>query len=470
MAGISAGLELTKNKLLELNNNSRSSPDLSKINKLRKTSEVSVSSISSVSDCSVDDNFTSKFSRQSSLQDLLGRNKTDSKISAFHRGRSNSDGAAVTLIDNAEVFPSLPVPVLEKMGLYGDGPRERLSEETLEQKFTSLSLAFTIDAATIKDRCDRQRRTRDQTETNFNLEVEKLRKKLALLQPLCTDFDRAELLSTIFAQVDTVTKAASLVSIAGERFGAVQHEERLTESVQLMVSHVQALKQQRDSTRRQLQYTKRVLQDPVEPVPKNGVNNQKIGNINKIVINKRRASIDPSNLSQQEQQFSFNRRISDLSFRASLAKTSRPSRLELGMELNKIKEISHDDSHRDLGKGTPEVFSPNTAKEHVFNFERKVIETHKTNMLRQESFYENGLKYNFNIIRAKLQSYLEQVQRKLANCFHKSSEKSYLHAFLNSCAVLCFSVSILTLVSIFLEQDYIKRISYWTLPWYNKKT
>ncbi|KAJ8964052.1 hypothetical protein NQ314_005193 [Rhamnusium bicolor] len=63
-----------------------------------------------------------------------------------------------------EVFPSLPNSVLEKMGLLGDGPRERLNEDELEQKFVSLALAFTIDAATIKDRCERQRRYRDQTE------------------------------------------------------------------------------------------------------------------------------------------------------------------------------------------------------------------------------------------------------------------------------------------------------------------
>ncbi|KAJ8964051.1 hypothetical protein NQ314_005192 [Rhamnusium bicolor] len=51
-------------------------------------------------------------------------------------------------------------------------------------------------------------------------------------------------------------KATLLVSISAERYGSVQHEERLTESVNLMVNHVQMLKQQRDSARRQLQYTK----------------------------------------------------------------------------------------------------------------------------------------------------------------------------------------------------------------------
>lgn len=71
----------------------------------------------------------------------------------------------------------------------------------MEQKFTSLALAFTIDAATIKDRCERQRRSRDQTETNLATEIERLRQKLALLQPLCTDYETVELLSTLLSQV-----------------------------------------------------------------------------------------------------------------------------------------------------------------------------------------------------------------------------------------------------------------------------
>lgn len=79
--------------------------------------------------------------------------------------------------------------------------REHISEEELEQKFTSLALAFTIDAATIKDRCERQKRSRDQTETNLNMEIEKLRERLTLMQPLCTDYEKAELFSTIVTQV-----------------------------------------------------------------------------------------------------------------------------------------------------------------------------------------------------------------------------------------------------------------------------
>lgn len=53
-------------------------------------------------------------------------------------------------------------------------------------------------------------------------------------------------------------KAAAHAAISAERFGAVQHESKLSEAVSVMINHVAVLKQQRDSAKRQLQYTKYV--------------------------------------------------------------------------------------------------------------------------------------------------------------------------------------------------------------------
>ncbi|CAG9759850.1 unnamed protein product [Ceutorhynchus assimilis] len=365
-----------------------------------------------------------KIEKQLSLQDLFG-GSTKKKIPAFRRGRSNSDGAAASL--NCEAFPSLSNAVLEKLGLHGDKARERLSEESLEKKFTSLALAFSIDSTTIKSRCLRQKRSRDQTETNFNLEIERLKDKLALLKPLCVDVETADLLSTLFAQVDTLTNAASLVSIAAERFGAVQHEERLTESVQLMVGHVQALKQQRDSSRRQLQYTKRVLQEPDA--------NAK----DKKLMGKRRASADAVNLSQQPENFKLNRRTSDLSFRATLAK-SRPTRLDLGMELNKIKENTLDDVEKLDETPLKEDFEPDL------------------------DFLAQTQCDIFSQIRIEFTALMQYFQNLLTELFEKWSQNGYLHVFLNCCAILCFSISVLTLLSIFLDRE---PPSYWLFNWKN---
>lgn len=136
--------------------------------------------------------------------------------------------------------------------------RERINEEELEQKFITLSLAFSIDSATIKDRCERQRRYRDQTENNLAVEIDRLIEKIHRIQPFCVNAETTELLTGLLTQVDIVVKAASHAAISAERFGAVQHEEKLADSVSLMVEHVSLLKQQRDAAKRQLQYTKLV--------------------------------------------------------------------------------------------------------------------------------------------------------------------------------------------------------------------
>ncbi|ENN71905.1 hypothetical protein YQE_11442, partial [Dendroctonus ponderosae] len=422
MSGSSIKVSGNQPELIERNNTGSASPDQTETIGLNK--------------CGVQN----KFEKQHSLQDLLDKEAKETKIPAFQRGRSNSDGAALQLLDSSEAFPSLSNTVLEKLGLYGDATREQLNEDSVEHKFTSLSLAFTIDATTIKDR-----RGRDQTENNFNQEVERLKDKLALLKPLCVDFETADLLSNLFAQVETLTKAASLVSIAAERYGAVQHEERLTESVQLMVTHVQTLKQQRDSAFRQLQYTKRVLQEPVVHAEANAAN---------------------QNNPHIDQNVKLNRRISDLSFRASLGKT-RSSRLDLGMELNKIKEMSLDEGFKDEPLTVSEKTTPEVSKEDLdADFEASCLAENVC--AGQMPKDEHIVAELFSIIKLKCTIYIEGIRKKLLQVSKKWSETGYLHAFLNSCAVLCFSVSILTLASIFLEQECTKGPTYWLFPWLKK--
>lgn len=126
----------------------------------------------------------------------------------------------------------------------------------MEQKFATLSLAFSIDSNTITDRCERQRRYRNQTEANLAKEIEKLTQRVNKLNKLCVDMETTELLASLLAQIDIVMNASALASSSAERYGAVQHEYRLSEAVQLMINHVNSLKQQRDLSRKQLQYTK----------------------------------------------------------------------------------------------------------------------------------------------------------------------------------------------------------------------
>lgn len=292
--------------------------------------------------------------------------------------RSLSDSHTIPLFKSSEItdaFPSLPDSVLEKLGLSGNGERERLNEDELEQKFVALSLAFTIDAATIKDRCERQKRYRDQTEVNLNNEITKVIDQITQIHPLNTE--KAEHLTDLLTQIDVIVRASTLASISAERFGAVQHEARLSDAVNLMINYVTLLKQQRDSTRKQLQYTKKVLQDTNTTETPNAKRHS-FGS-NGRPLTQRRASIATA-LSQDvgkppvsppgTDNKKLSRRTSDISARVSaFARSTRPSRLELGVDLNKIKEgIVEDNSELDLleaSGGEDEAFDAKTPEKEV---------------------------------------------------------------------------------------------------------
>ncbi|KAF5280505.1 hypothetical protein FQA39_LY18050 [Lamprigera yunnana] len=220
-----------------------------------------------------------------------------------------------------------------------------MSEEELEQKFIALSLAFSIDAATIADRSERQRRYRDQTETNLNTEIDKLSEKINQIRFMSVDAERAEHLAGLLTQIDVIVRASSLASISAERFGAVQHEARLAEAVNLMINHVTLLKQQRDSTRNICNIqSKKVLQD----TNTTDLINTKKNLISERFLAQRRASIATITQSPEltkpvatnsSEVKRLTRRTSDISSRVSaFIRSNRPSRLELGVDLDKIKE------------------------------------------------------------------------------------------------------------------------------------
>ncbi|XP_050511381.1 uncharacterized protein LOC114327703 isoform X2 [Diabrotica virgifera virgifera] len=466
---------------------------------IRKESQVS---LSSVSDCLSDESedYGVQIERKTSLQEFA-KKVDDKRILYKQRGRSMSDGETRRIKNDDstfEVFPSLPNSVLEKLGLRGDGPRfleanvgsvwdakmaissanvatvvsrvdgtsavynrEHMNEEELEQKFTSLALAFTIDATTIKDRCERQRRSRDQTENNLTKEIEKLREKLTFMQPLCKDYETAEIFSTIMTQLDIIMNAASLASMSAERFGSVQHEERLTESVGLMVSHVQMLKQQRDATRRQLQYTK-VLQNSADS-PTRGINSLPANNHQLAsptspglkIISKRRASIatfaQPPNENNPNRTIietkKITRRTSDLNLRTGVL-CRRPTRLELGGELVKIKEgyaetsneseKTSDVESEETCFSTPNVSSPEEEP-------TKDIDVSKL-PLREQLIYR-----------------FKSISTKIEDKYNIWTQNGKMHEIYTFCAVICFSLSLILLLNILAEYEFAKRgIFSWT--------
>lgn len=88
--------------------------------------------------------------------------------------------------------------------------RERLSEDEIEVKFQTLTLAFAIDAVTLADRRDRQRRQRDQAEHNMETEVARLTHAIHRLNPLCVDAETTEMVTSLLSQLDVILQVIQL--------------------------------------------------------------------------------------------------------------------------------------------------------------------------------------------------------------------------------------------------------------------
>lgn len=408
----------------------------------------------------------------------------------IRRGRSMSDGFAPVSPEYFEIFPSLPDSVLEKMGLLGDGPRERLNDEELEQKFVALALAFTIDTATIKDRCARQRRYRDQTEINLVTEIEKLVEKVNRLYPLCVDAETTELLTSLLNHVDIILRASSLATISAERYGAVQHEERLAESVSLMINHVTVLKQQRDSTRRQLQYTKRMLQDtnsPSEGSASNNRNSSKNQTANGSTggnnsgsggrfLTRRRASI--ATISQESSKPStaelrkITRRPSDLSLRGgAIVRALRPTRLELGLDLVKIREGVREENHPSVVQEENENDPIHHSDDDELSDDQILSDSDINSSRKNSDSNANATRTGVYPLRKRLSNRLLKLRRDSEGKFKSWLDGGTLNEVFCFCALMCFSLSIIIMGNILVELECTKRgRSFESIMWRDRKS
>ncbi|KAG8333087.1 Murine retrovirus integration site 1 [Homalodisca vitripennis] len=139
------------------------------------------------------------------------------------------------------------------------------SEKDIENKFTSLMLAFKTDKLTLDQRLELQRRLRDQAESNMAGELNKLKAAVQLLSPLCTDSEKIELLEKVSEQVDALHKSTTRVSTSAEMYGAVQQENRLSKAVDIILRHVENLKQAYDKEKTDHEETRKIITDNKSP-------------------------------------------------------------------------------------------------------------------------------------------------------------------------------------------------------------
>ncbi|KAL4233553.1 mrvi1 protein [Mactra antiquata] len=160
------------------------------------------------------------------------------------------------------IMPTIPDEFLHKLGLTSTGKSsEELTDQEIESKFTSLSLAFKTDIQTLEKRLEIQERSRDIAEENVDKEIRGLRSGLETLNQICTDPQVREVLSKIQKHIDILEKSTARVSSRAEVFGAIQQEKRMSKAVDIMVHHVENIRRVHEREHAELEEARKLLQD-----------------------------------------------------------------------------------------------------------------------------------------------------------------------------------------------------------------
>ncbi|XP_049274106.1 uncharacterized protein LOC119401819 isoform X2 [Rhipicephalus sanguineus] len=184
------------------------------------------------------------------------------KKTTFMLERPETESAQGSL-DGQEAFPSFSDIVLASQGLSRDSPSsDQLTEEEIENKFTTLSLGFKTDRLTLTKRLELHQRHRDIAEGNIQAELNAIRDLAQTLDSLCTDDERVrEVVAQIRNHVDVIQQSTDRVSSQAEVYGAVQQEERMSRAFEVMVAHVENLKRASEREHRELEEARKLLLD-----------------------------------------------------------------------------------------------------------------------------------------------------------------------------------------------------------------
>jgi len=158
-------------------------------------------------------------------------------------------------------FPSLPECFLHDLGLLDTLAlsAENLSDQDIENKFSSLSLAFKTDRITLHERLELQHRQRDIAERNAEDEIRQLKTSVQCLNRLCHQADTREVLRSLERQVGVLHQSIQRVSSSSEQFGAVQQEGRVATAIEIVLLHVDNLKRSYEKEHNELEDARRIL-------------------------------------------------------------------------------------------------------------------------------------------------------------------------------------------------------------------
>ena len=186
-----------------------------------------------------------------------------------------SDSPSSTPDSLGELFPSLPDVMLRKLCLLQENTIniESLSEQEIDSKFHTLSLAFKTDKFTLDQRVKLYRHQRDVAEADAKSELANLTEYVQELNRLMFSYDSKfflknnllqlrdlkEMLDRLEWQCRVIQSMFMKISSRSELFGAVRQEEKLSTAFDVILLHLENLKRSKERDEKELEDMKRLL-------------------------------------------------------------------------------------------------------------------------------------------------------------------------------------------------------------------
>nr|XP_027194303.1 lymphoid-restricted membrane protein-like isoform X1 [Dermatophagoides pteronyssinus] len=188
---------------------------------------------------------------------------------------NNSQTTTTNELIQTEIFPSLPDVMLRKLCLLRENTCniESLSEQEIDTKFHTLSLAFKTDKFTLEQRVQLYRHQRDIAENDAKNELNHLNEYVQELYRLLLGSESKyfyntsliqlkelkDMLDKIDMQVQVIKASMMKISSRSELFGSVKQEEKLSTAFDVILLHTENLKRSKERDAKELDDMKRLL-------------------------------------------------------------------------------------------------------------------------------------------------------------------------------------------------------------------
>ncbi|KAG1677530.1 Protein MRVI1 [Nymphon striatum] len=138
---------------------------------------------------------------------------------------------------------------------------DHLPADELENKFNNVALAFKTDRLTVKERLDSHRRQRDVAEKNIESEHATLKNFINEISHVTKDVETRDNVAKILNHLDIFMQSVSRLSSKAEVYGSVQQEERISNVLDVVMTHTTNLTREKDKAIMELLDMKRHMSE-----------------------------------------------------------------------------------------------------------------------------------------------------------------------------------------------------------------